>query len=250
MESLLEFERSSSVKETVAKLAEPYRSTIVARYFKDLSIIEIAQRQVVPLNTVKTRQEGSFQLRFTPSASSSSSISPMRSFVNSKVPGAFDENKGKVTRFWFFVTCTTGFASGFTVTTVPSGRVVAPSITITPCCTRPSISIRSFSSATTSLSSFYRIARSFAMKELEPNIRIPVDSCIEPSGVARRTARVLGYCEIGQNSPSPKWHWLPIAKERGGFGWQNVICSIRARPRSSCCLRRRQKLSARMNRIP
>ena len=75
-------------------------------------------------------------------------------------------------------------------------------------------------------------------------------SGLQPGGLREFVHLNSSLPPSGTKSPSPKWHWLPMAKGCGGFGWQKVICSIRARPRSSCSLRRRQKLSARMNRVP
>ena len=43
------------VGEAVLDLAEPYRSTVVLRFFEELSLAEIAGRSGVPLGTVKTR---------------------------------------------------------------------------------------------------------------------------------------------------------------------------------------------------
>lgn len=43
------------VVEAVTDLREPYRSTIVLRFFEDLTLEDVARSQGVPLNTVKTR---------------------------------------------------------------------------------------------------------------------------------------------------------------------------------------------------
>ena len=39
----------------VARLDEPYRSTVILRYFEELEVAEIARRQGIPADTVKTR---------------------------------------------------------------------------------------------------------------------------------------------------------------------------------------------------
>ena len=52
------------VVEEVMNLAEPYRSTLVYRYFDDLTTREIAQRMAIPIKTVETRlRRGVAQLR-------------------------------------------------------------------------------------------------------------------------------------------------------------------------------------------
>lgn len=47
-------ERDSLVRQAVASLPEPYRETIVLRYFGELSIAEIASQTGRPIGTVKT----------------------------------------------------------------------------------------------------------------------------------------------------------------------------------------------------
>jgi RNA polymerase sigma-70 factor, ECF subfamily len=47
-------ERDHLVREAVASLPEPYRETIVLRYFGELSIAEIASQTGRPIGTVKT----------------------------------------------------------------------------------------------------------------------------------------------------------------------------------------------------
>jgi RNA polymerase sigma-70 factor (ECF subfamily) len=47
-------ERDRLVQEAVASLPEPYRETIVLRYFGELSIVEIASQTGRPIGTVKT----------------------------------------------------------------------------------------------------------------------------------------------------------------------------------------------------
>ena len=51
---LLMIERDRLVQEAVASLTEPYRETIVLRYFGELSIAEIASQTGRPIGTVKT----------------------------------------------------------------------------------------------------------------------------------------------------------------------------------------------------
>jgi RNA polymerase sigma-70 factor, ECF subfamily len=51
---LLTAERDRQVQEAVASLPEPYRETIVLRYFAELSIAEIADETGRPIGTVKT----------------------------------------------------------------------------------------------------------------------------------------------------------------------------------------------------
>jgi RNA polymerase sigma-70 factor (ECF subfamily) len=51
---LLMAERDRMVREAVASLPEPYRETIVLRYFGELSIAEIASQTGHPIGTVKT----------------------------------------------------------------------------------------------------------------------------------------------------------------------------------------------------
>lgn len=51
---LLAGERTLTVQEAVASLPEPYRETIVLRYFAELSIAEIAAATGRPIGTVKT----------------------------------------------------------------------------------------------------------------------------------------------------------------------------------------------------
>jgi RNA polymerase sigma factor (sigma-70 family) len=54
--ALLEkLELHRTVAGEVARLEEPYRSTIILRFFEDLGVAEIARRQGIPLDTVKTR---------------------------------------------------------------------------------------------------------------------------------------------------------------------------------------------------
>src|SRR5688572_26778406 len=43
------------LSQRVLRLEEPYRSTVLLRYFEELSPAEIARRQGVPVNTVYTR---------------------------------------------------------------------------------------------------------------------------------------------------------------------------------------------------
>lgn len=55
-EALLErMELQKLVLNKVSELNEPYRSTVLLRFFKDLSIRKIAQAQNIPADTVKTR---------------------------------------------------------------------------------------------------------------------------------------------------------------------------------------------------
>lgn len=59
-----EFELQHRVADAVHRLDEPYRSTILLRYFKELSHREIAERTGVPIATVRTRlQRGVARLR-------------------------------------------------------------------------------------------------------------------------------------------------------------------------------------------
>jgi RNA polymerase sigma-70 factor (ECF subfamily) len=51
---VLMVERDRLVQEAVASLPEPYRETIVLRYFGELSIAEIASQTGRPIGTVKT----------------------------------------------------------------------------------------------------------------------------------------------------------------------------------------------------
>jgi RNA polymerase sigma-70 factor, ECF subfamily len=51
---VLTAERDRLVRQAVASLPEPYRETIVLRYFGELSIAEIASQTGRPLGTVKT----------------------------------------------------------------------------------------------------------------------------------------------------------------------------------------------------
>ena len=51
---LLMSERDRMVQQAVASLPEPYRETIVLRYFGELSIAEIASQTGRPIGTVKT----------------------------------------------------------------------------------------------------------------------------------------------------------------------------------------------------
>ena len=51
---LLLAERDRMVQEAVASLPEPYRETIVLRYFAELSVAEIASQTGHPIGTVKT----------------------------------------------------------------------------------------------------------------------------------------------------------------------------------------------------
>lgn len=54
LEELLVAERDRSVRDAVASLPEPYRETIVLRYFAELSVAEIATETGRPIGTVKT----------------------------------------------------------------------------------------------------------------------------------------------------------------------------------------------------
>ena len=40
---------------TVLALPEPYRGTVLLRYYEEASLREIAERQAAPLETVRTR---------------------------------------------------------------------------------------------------------------------------------------------------------------------------------------------------
>ncbi len=55
-------ESHRQVVDAVAALAEPYRSTILLRYFEDLAPSAIASRQRVPVATVKTRLQRGLEL--------------------------------------------------------------------------------------------------------------------------------------------------------------------------------------------
>jgi RNA polymerase sigma factor (sigma-70 family) len=54
LDEFLTSERDRAVKAAVASLPEPYRETIVLRYFGELSIAEIAATTGRPIGTVKT----------------------------------------------------------------------------------------------------------------------------------------------------------------------------------------------------
>jgi RNA polymerase sigma-70 factor (ECF subfamily) len=59
------FEREAarkSVVDAVVNLHEPYRSTILLRFYEDLPLREVARRLDVPLETVRTRQKRGLQL--------------------------------------------------------------------------------------------------------------------------------------------------------------------------------------------
>ena len=53
--NLLNSERTLLVNKCVSRLPEPYRSTLMQRYFDDKTPAEIAKSQGIPVNTVKTR---------------------------------------------------------------------------------------------------------------------------------------------------------------------------------------------------
>lgn len=54
LEELLVAERDRLVRDAVASLPEPYRETIVLRYFAELSVADIATETGRPIGTVKT----------------------------------------------------------------------------------------------------------------------------------------------------------------------------------------------------
>jgi RNA polymerase sigma-70 factor (ECF subfamily) len=54
LSDLLKTERDRLIRQAVASLPEPYRETIVLRYFGELSIAEIASQTGRPIGTVKT----------------------------------------------------------------------------------------------------------------------------------------------------------------------------------------------------
>ena len=54
-EAMERLELRRQVLEAVVALEEPYRSTLVLRFFEDLSVREISRAAEVPINTVKTR---------------------------------------------------------------------------------------------------------------------------------------------------------------------------------------------------
>lgn len=55
LESIVDDERSKIVRRSIEKLGEPYRSTILARYYDGHSYAEIAAKLGISPNTVKTR---------------------------------------------------------------------------------------------------------------------------------------------------------------------------------------------------
>ena len=61
-ELLARLESQRLLADAVAKLREPYRSSILLRYYEGLTAVEIAERQGVPDGTVRVRLKRAHEL--------------------------------------------------------------------------------------------------------------------------------------------------------------------------------------------